>query len=62
LTEESNTLLEQLKEEEQKAKDMLDAKINAEQEMEVVEEDAAAMRNRRNQNKEDLIRTQIRNS
>jgi hypothetical protein len=55
-------LLEQLKEEEAKAKDMLDAKINCEQETEIVEEDAGAMKNRRLQNREDLIRTQIRNS
>jgi hypothetical protein len=61
-TEEGNTLSEQLKEEEAKAKDMLDIKINCEQEMEIVEEDAATMAQRRAQNKEDLIRAQIRQS
>jgi hypothetical protein len=41
---------------------MLDAKINNEQEMEIVEEDAAAMSLRRAQNKEDIVRAQIKQS
>jgi transcriptional regulator CtsR len=41
---------------------MLDAKINNEQEMEIVEEDAAAMALRRAQNKEDIVRAQIKQS
>ncbi len=41
---------------------MLDAKINCEQEMEIVEEDAGVMAQRRAQNKDDIIRAQIRQS
>ena len=41
---------------------MLDSKINNEQEMEIVEEDAAAMARSRADNKEHLIRAQIRQS
>ena len=61
-TEVGTTIAAQLKEEEAKAKDMLDAKINCEQEMEIVEEDAAAMAQRRAQNKDDIIRAQIKQS
>lgn len=51
---------EQLKEEEAKAKDMLDAKITAEQEMEILREDASAMASKRAANRDDLIRHQIK--
>lgn len=60
--EEGEVLLERLKEEEAKAKEMLDAKINAEQESEVADEDAAAIKNMRRQNREELIKMQIRES
>lgn len=59
-TEESQRLQEQLKEEEAKAKDMLDAKITAEQEMEILREDASAMASKRAANRDDLIRHQIK--
>lgn len=47
--------MELLKEEEKKCKDVLDLKITAEQAMELLEEDADAMRKRRDQNKKTLI-------
>ena len=53
-------MLEQLKEEEKKCKDMLDLKITAEQTMELAEEDAKEMKARRVANKEDIIRQQLR--
>lgn len=40
-------MLEQLKEEEALAKEMLDAKINAEQEQEIVDEDGKSMSTKR---------------
>lgn len=49
-------MLEQLREEEKKCKDMLDLKITAEQTMELAEEDAKEMKARRVANKEDIIR------
>ena len=54
--DQAEILLEQLREEEKKSKEMLDLKITAEQTMEVTEEDAKEMNARRVANKEDLIR------
>ena len=51
--------MELLKEEEKKCKDVLDLKITAEQAMELLEEDADAMRKRRDQNKKALISQQV---
>lgn len=41
---------------------MLDAKINAEQESEIVDEDANDMSTKRGHNRDDLIRMNIRKS
>lgn len=51
--------MELLKEEEKKCKDVLDLKITAEQAMELLEEDADAMRKRRDTNKKTLIQQQV---
>lgn len=45
--EDGTRMLEQLKEEEALAKEMLDAKINAEQEQEIVDEDGKSMSTKR---------------
>ena len=56
----AEVLLEQLKEEEKKCKDMLDLKITAEQNLEITEEDAREMKSRRAVNKEDIIKHQLK--
>ena len=53
-------MLEQLRDEEVKCKDMLDLKITAEQTLELEEEDAKEMYARRVANKEDIIKQQLR--
>mmetsp|Transcript_36608 Transcript_36608/g.44720 ORF Transcript_36608/g.44720 Transcript_36608/m.44720 type:complete len:149 (+) Transcript_36608:1194-1640(+) len=53
-------MLEQLREEEVKCKDMLDLKITADQSLELMEEDAKEMHARRVANKEDIIKQQLR--
>ena len=58
--DEAEIVLEQLKDEEKKCKDMLDLKITAEQELELCEEDAKIMKNRRIVNKEDIIKQQLK--
>ena len=55
-------MLEQLKQEEDLARNMLDAKINAEQEMELLSEEAAIVENKRAHNREELLRLQIKYS
>ena len=55
-------MLEQLKQEEDLARNMLDAKINAEQEMELLSEEAAVVENKRAHNREELLRLQIKYS
>jgi len=49
-------MLEQLRDEEVKCKDMLDLKITAEQTLELVEEDAKEMHNNRVAKKEAIIK------
>jgi len=49
-------MLEQLKVEEKKCKDMLDKKIDVEQSMEIMVEDAKEKKGRRIANKEDIIK------
>ena len=56
----ANILLNQLKEEEKKSKDMLDLKITAEQTLEITEEDHKQMKARRIANKEDIIKHQLK--
>ncbi len=58
--DQAEILLEQLREEEKKSKEMLDLKITAEQTMEITVEDAKEMNARRVANKEDIIRQQLR--
>jgi len=58
--DEAEIVLEQLKDEEKKCKDMLDLKITAEQEYELCEEDAKIMKNRRIVNKELIIKQQLK--
>ena len=53
-------MLEQLKEEEKKCKDMLDLKITAEQTMELAQEDFKAMKNRRIANRDEIIKHQLK--
>ena len=55
-------MLEQLKQEEDLARNMLDAKINAEQEMELLSEEAATVEYKRAHNREELLRLQIKYS
>ena len=47
---------EQLKEEEKKCKEMLDLKITAEQTLELTQEDAKEMHERRTANRDDIIK------
>ena len=47
---------EQLKEEEKKCKEMLDLKITAEQTLELTQEDAKAMHERRTTNRDEIIK------
>lgn len=49
-------MLEQLKVEEKKCKEMLDLKIDVEQNLEIKEEDAREMKARRGVNREDIIK------
>ena len=58
--DQAEMVLEQLREEEKKCKDMLDLKITAEQTMELTSEDADAMAKRRAENKDDIIQQQLR--
>lgn len=51
---------EQLKEEEKKCKEMLDLKITAEQTLELTQEDAKAMHERRTTNRDDIIKQRMR--
>jgi hypothetical protein len=60
--EQAQMMLEQLKQEEDLARNMLDAKINAEQEMELLSEEAAIVENKRAHNREELLRLQIKYS
>lgn len=53
-------MLEQLKEEEKKCKEMLDLRITAEHTLETTEEDAKEMKVRRMANKEDIIKQRLR--
>ena len=54
--DQAEIMLEQLREEEKKCKEMLDLKITAEQTMEITQEDAKAMKERRIANKENIIK------
>ena len=54
----AEVMLEQLKVEEKKCKEMLDLKIDVEQEKEIKQEDAKEMNGRRIRNKEDIIKQQ----
>lgn len=58
--ENAEVMLEQLKDEEQRAKVMLDAKISNDQEMEILNEDAADMAARRKANRDNLIKLRIK--
>ena len=55
-SEQAEMIEEQLKEEEKKCKEMLDLKITAEQTLELAEEDAKEMHERRANNREDIIK------
>lgn len=52
----AEVMLEQLKVEEKKCKEMLDLKIDVEQNLEIKEEDAREMKARRGVNREDIIK------
>ena len=52
----AEVMLEQLKVEEKKCKEMLDLKIDVEQNLEIKEEDAKEMNARRGVNREDIIK------
>ena len=56
----ADIMLEQLRTEEVKCKDMLDLKITADQTLELTQEDAKEMHARRVANKEDIIKQQLR--
>ncbi len=60
--EQAQMMLDQLKQEEDLARDMLDKKINAEQEMELLTEDAQIVESKRIHNREELLRQQIKYS
>lgn len=60
--EQAQMMLDQLKQEEDLARDMLDKKINAEQEMELLTEDAQIVEGKRIHNREELLRQQIKYS
>ena len=59
-TDRSEMMLEQLKEEEKKCKDMLDLKITAEQRLDDIADHAREMKAKRTANREDIIRQQLR--
>jgi hypothetical protein len=54
--EQAQMMLDQLKQEEDLARDMLDKKISAEQTMELLTEDASIIENKRAHNREELLR------
>ena len=56
----AEVMLEQLKVEEKKCKEMLDLKIDVEQNLELKEEDAREKKARREVNREDIIKQQLR--
>ena len=58
--DQADIMLEQLREEEVKCKDMLDLKITADQTLELTQEDAKEMNGRRCANREDIIKQQLR--
>ena len=59
-SEQAEMIEEQLKEEEKKCKEMLDLKITAEQTLELAEEDAKEMHERRANNREDIIKQRMK--
>ena len=60
LTEDGNDLNERLKEEEALAKDMLDAKITAQNDHDVLTQDCKVLADQRTANREETIRLQIK--